>query len=274
MCLRAMVDVEYFRNNKLIIYGTGYVAHMFYKALKVHNLQANVLCCVTTYPPEKNEVFEGIPVYGIQDINTNTNVLICIAVHESIRTEIENVLKKITDRYIWIYPCLYELLLGKPAQRNTIIRVERLLEGYKEDLRLAIRLAAIEQHDGKNDCGQQYYINAQMIHCEKNTADKRWKRFMALVDEWKRSGYNKQFSITVNTSYEVIDGDHRVSMAVYTGQQAIYGNIYKSELSPQEIHENGAMMSEYILMQNGFTRRDIEILKGIQRRYMSAYERK
>lgn len=274
MCLKVMIDIEFFRDKKLIIYGTGYVARMFYKALKLHGLKANIQCYAVSCAVEEVEIFDGVPVYSICDIVIDTNAVICIAVHEANKNEIEDMVKKFTTRYIWVYPYIYEFLLGKPLQKKAVVHVENLLNCYKEDLRLAVRLAAIEYHDNKNNYGAQYYVNAQMIHCGKDTSNKRLKQFMALVDGWKDYGYNRNFPITINSNGEVIDGDHRVSMAVYTGQKTICSDVYPSTIPVQEIHGNEAMMQRRTLMENGFTLKDIEILESIQWRYINDYGRR
>lgn len=269
--MRAMGNPEAFRNKKIIIYGTGYVAHMFHRVLRMYHLQDNIQCCVTTSNSGEKVFFEGIPVYGIHGVCMDEQTVVCLAVHESVKDEIEHTVKKMTSQYVWVYPRLYEWMLGEPLHRNVEISVGRLLEGYRKDLRLAVRLAAIEQHEGKNGYGFRYYINAQMLHCGIDTAGMRLEQFKGLLEDWKQFGYRRQFPVTVNSSYEVIDGDHRMAVAAYLGQESICCDIYPDRLTVQEIHENGAMMSGETLARHGFTKKDLDILEGIQRRYMDTY---
>ena len=60
-------------------------------------------------------------------------------------------------------------------------------------------------------------------------------------------------------------------MAVYVGQKTIYGNVYPTELSAEAIHGREAMLPADLLAGHGFSGTEIQILEGIQRRYMDTY---
>lgn len=263
--------VECLKGKKLIVYGTGHVAHKFYKALQNWSLHKNIQFFVRTGEVCVGEMFEGIPVYCFEDIRIEKGVLICLAVHEALRDEIEKTVRRITEQYLWVYPYLYELMLGEPKQKNAKLDIRLLLKGFRQDLRLGVRIAVIEQKFDKNTCGYDYYIRAQMLHCSKDTAIQRLKQFLKLIDGWSQTGYENRFAISVNQNYEVIDGNHRVAMAVYSGQTSIYGDIYPTELSAEAIHGQAAMLSKELLIQHGFTVCETQQLEMIQQRYWKAY---
>jgi len=263
--------LERLGEKKLIVYGTGHVAHKFYKALQKHSLQGNIQCFVRTGAVSAGEFFEGMPVYGFQEVSIEEDNLICLAVHESLLDEIEEAVRRVTGQYLWIYPYLYELMLGEPEQTNVELDIKLLLKSFCHDLRLGVRLAVIEQKFDRNNYGFDYYIRAQMLHCGKDTATQRLSRFLELIDRWKRSGYEKRYAVSVNQNVEVIDGNHRLAMAVYTGQPTIFGNIYPTRLSASEIHGQAAMLSEGLLTGHGFTVYEIQRLEEIQQRYLKAY---
>lgn len=265
--MKSSIIWENLEGKKIIIYGTGHVAHMFYKAMLEHGLKDRIQCFARSRCVQQDEMFEGIPVCSVDDICIDENTLVCLAVHESIRDEIQKIVEPITDQYLWVYPYIYELMLGEPEQRSVEVCVAQLLEGYRNDLRLAIRLAAIEQQDGMNTFGFDYYIRAQMLHSSKTTAAKRLERFAELIGEWKRFGYKKENPIVINQDYDVIDGNHRVAMAVYTRQATISGDIYSTVLSAEDIHGREAMLSEELLLSCGFTQCDIQKLETIKQKY-------
>lgn len=256
---------------EIIIYGTGYVGRKFFRLLQRKGLEHRVKCFAITGYPEKGAVVEGIPVYSINDVLLCRNTLVCLAVHESLREELEQVVRQRTEQYLWIYPYLYELMFGIPEQRNVEVSVARLLDGFREDLRLGIRLAAIEAQMGQNTYGFDRYIRAQMLYCRKETAEKRLQQFVQLIEEWRRSGYHRDSVISLNRRADVLDGCHRLSMAVYMGQEKICADIYPTILSAKEFHGCEVIMPQGILAGNGFTDKEIEELEKIQERYTSLY---
>lgn len=259
------------KGKKIVIYGTGHVARKFYKTLLKRGVKEQILCFVRTKNVKVGEEFEGIPVYCFDEICVDNTILVCLAVHESLHMEIESIVKQKTKEYIWIYPYLYELMFGEPEQRNIELQVSSLIYGYQDDLRLGVRLSAIEQQDQKNTYGFNYYIRAQMLHCDKNTAIQRLEQYKRLIFEWKHAGYKKDYVLVLNRNYGVIDGNHRVAMALYTGQKTICADIYPTDLSVRDIHGYEPMLAKELLLQHGFTIDEIQKLESIQQKYMKAY---
>lgn len=266
------MDLERWRDREIVVYGTGYVARKFYKAMGKKGLHGQIRCFVRTGHVKDDEVFEGIPVFRFSDIAIGENTFICLAVHEAILDEIECVVKQRTREYLWVYPYLYEMMFGEPEQKAVEIPVKALLEKFSGDFRLGIRLAAIGQQRGLNAWGFDVYIRAQMIYCGQETAKERLEQFRRLIAGWEEDGYKKDYPLSLNRSFGVIDGNHRLSMAVYAGQKTICGNIYPTDLSIEEIHGYETMQSEELLRQNGFTVREIQKLEEIQRRYLEVYK--
>lgn len=265
--------IKRLREKKIVIFGTGHVAHKFYKIVKDKGLKNQIICFTRTANVNDGEVIDGIPVYCFENIRINDDTLVCIAVHEAIKSEIEKTVRQRTGRYLWIYPYLYSFMFGESEQKNVELEVRELLKKYRSDLRLGVRLAAIEQEEGLNTYGFGYYVRAQMTYCGKETAEQRLKQFLGLIRSWKQSGYNKKYLMSLNRNYEVIDGNHRLSMAVYMGQKVIYGDIYPTDLPIEEIHGEEPMQTKELLLRNGFTADEIAILEKIQERYLKEYER-
>jgi hypothetical protein len=263
--------IEVLKKKRIVIYGTGHVGHKFYKVLKQNGLEKQIVCFARTGDVQAGETLDGTEVHCFEEIPVGENMLVCLAVHESLRDEIEEIVRQKTKEYVWIYPHLYDLMLGMPKEKGVELAVETLLRGFRKDLRLGVRLAAIEQQDGINDFGFDCYIRAQMLHCSEATAAKRLKQFMEMIERWKQSGYDRSGRIAVTRRLEVIDGNHRLAMAVYTGQRSIYGDIYPTELSFQDIHGCEPMQTKDFLLEHGFTSEDVQKLERIQKRYVDAY---
>ncbi|MCI8550026.1 MAG: hypothetical protein HFI68_05440 [Lachnospiraceae bacterium] len=266
------MELGKWRDKEIIVYGTGYVARKFYKAMEKKGLRRQICCFVRSGHVKEGEVFEGIPVFRFSDVAIGENTFICLAVHEAILGEIEDTVRQRTREYLWVYPYLYEMMFGEPEQKAVEIPVKALLEKFSGDFRLGIRLAAIGQQRGLNDWGFDVYIRAQMIYCGQATAKERLEQFRRLIAGWEEDGYKKDYPLSLNRSFGVIDGNHRLSMAVYAGQKTICGNIYPTDLSIEEIHGYETMQSEELLRQNGFTVQEIQKLEEIQRRYLEVYK--
>lgn len=264
--------LEMLKGKKIIIYGTGHVARKFYRALLKHGIQEQIQYFVRTRDVGHDELFEGMPVRCFEEMDFDEKTIICLAVHESIRDELEKSVQEKTDQYIWIYPFLYRLMFGKPEQEHVEVPVTALLKDFHKDLRLGTRLAAIEEQDGISSYGFDYYVRAQQMHCSRNTAVQRLKQFQRLIDEWKQTGCRKDCLLTFNRNYGVIDGNHRLAMAIYTGQETICGDIYPTDLPVQDIHGCEPMLTKEMLMQHGFEKDEVKKLQNIQKKYLKRYE--
>jgi len=265
------VDLDDFHGKEIVIYGAGHVGRKFFRTLQAHGIGDQV-CCFAVTKPVKEECAEGLPIRCIDEIPVHKETLVCLAVHEALREEMEYYISRITKQYVWIYPYLYNLMFGQPERVNENIEIPVILQNYGEDMRLAIRLAVIEQKFGKNLFGFEYYKKAQKIHCAEYTAGQRLGKFCRLIEDWEKEGYQKEHLLFLNQNYEMIDGNHRLSLAVYHKQKTIWCNIYPTKIPVEEIHGQGPKMSEGILIRHGFTQDDIQKLKKIQERYLSFYE--
>ena len=265
------MNLKDFGGKEIVIYGAGHVGRKFFRTLKVQGLGSQVRCFAVTKQTEEENVLDGIPLKCIYDISVQDNTLICLAVHETLRRELEDIVKGITDRYVWIYPYLYSLMFGEPEQTDIEIKISEILKTCHEDFRLAIRLAAVEQYEGKNTFGYAYYKRAQMMHCAEHTAGQRLQQFKELMADWKETGYRKEYPLSLNRLYEVIDGNHRLALAVYNRQTLIPCKIYPTEIPLTEIHGKEPVMPKDVLKKHGFTEKEILRLSKLQERYVDVY---
>lgn len=262
-----------FEGREIVIYGAGHVGRKFFRTLEERGFGSQVRCFAVTGQRKPGTVLEGIPLKCIYDIPILDNTLICLAVHETLREELENTVREITDRYVWIYPYLYSLMFGEPEQTDMEINISEILKTCRRDERIAVRLAAIEQYEGKNTFGYEYYKRAQMMHCAEHTAGQRLQQFKELMADWKENGYRKEYPLSLNRACEVIDGNHRLALAVYYHQTSILCNIYPTEIPLTEIHGKEPIMPKIVLEQHGFTEEEIQRLDELQERYVEIYGR-
>lgn len=221
--------IELIRVNDIAIYGAGYVAETFYKALQIQNLENRVKYFIETETTKTNRTIQGVPIITIENIDIIKEMFICIAVHDAVKDEIESILLdwNITN-YIWIRPYLMELALGKMIERHKKIGTFELVkqEPY-DDYALAVRYLAIENYYKKNAIGYDIYVKVFSKLCyDAGTPRKRLRNFISLIEDWDKNGYRQEKDISIDEKYRRIDGSHRMSLACYHKTKYLYYNLY------------------------------------------------
>lgn len=167
------------KDQKIMIYGTGHVAMKFYKGLAIRGLEGNVLCFIVSKKQSEKADINGIPVKAIEEISLDEKSIICLAVHEVLKAQIEATVKKHgIGNYIWIYPYLFELVLGPPLKRNIEVPLTKILKRC-DDYRIAIRYLAIENYFGKNSIGFRIYEKAQAAYCGEKPQESVQRSFVS-----------------------------------------------------------------------------------------------
>lgn len=258
--------LEQIEKQSIAIYGAGHIAKKFLKAIELYQCKKNILCFVVSSLEQSEKEIGGIPVRSLDWLAEHKDILVCIAVHESLRRDIVSAIQNIgVFHHVWIYPCLYELLLGLPVRTNIKVDLDDIVRTCEGDYRLAIRYAAIEQYFGRNQIGFDMYRRAQALHSSPETAKERLSAFCRLIAEWEKNGYKEQSRIAINTSYEIIDGNHRVALAKYYSQKQIVCDIYEKRIDVTELHGENAMLTDKVLFMEGFSDKEMEYLDEINR---------
>lgn len=256
--------------NEIAIYGAGYVAERFYKTLQERKLDVNVKYFVTTNGGGQS--FCELPIISINQLQDGERMLICLAVHEAIKDEIIELLheKNITN-YVWIYPFQYDLLLGEPIYRNVKIPIADLVKRGCEDYRLAIRYLAIEQYYGKNEIGYDMYVRGTALSCNYNTAQARLDKFVTLIKSWKVMGYDETKPICILENKDIIDGTHRLLVAIYEQQEFIVCNIYGRPTNGCGVHNEVGKLTKESVYKANFTIEEITLLERINQKILGQY---
>ena len=80
---------------------------------------------------------------------------------------------------------------------------------------IIVRLLAIEAYYGENDFGFQLYEKMQDARMGAGYAAAAVPRFKALIRSYEESGYDKSSGILLDNSLGLIDGSHRIALALY-----------------------------------------------------------
>ncbi|MGN0161821.1 MAG: hypothetical protein ACI4AQ_10570 [Lachnospiraceae bacterium] len=212
------------KEKEVYIYGTGLVSERFSKALIRKGLFSNIKSYIVTHRTEtlwcnNKRILE-------LDEFCDDNSLICIAVHESIKNEIEHELDmRNVKNYVWIYPFLFELILGN-CKKNQKISVSDVWKCNRDYLSIAIRYAALEELYGNSTIGYSVYQKGLSMFCLPSSVDKRLESFINLAKKWEIEGYNSSYPSILMSDYFCLDGTHRFALACYHKLQYINADIY------------------------------------------------
>lgn len=218
------------REKNIIIYGLGFQALRFYEALKIYGLDKKVQCFITSYLEEtvKRPCIDGIPVEWVDNMVFDYNIMICIAMHESIKEgAIFQLNHRGVENYIWIAPYLLELEIGEPPQKEIEVDLYKIWERNREDYSIAIRYLVIENYYKGNTIGYDLYKQFMQVAASEKTAEKRLQQFLSLIQSWEKQGYNKDAIISILDNYEIFDGKHRFTVALFWGQKSIMCQIFR-----------------------------------------------
>lgn len=256
------------QNNKVIIYGAGYVADKFYQFLRDNNLSNKVLYFVTTTGNDEKKY--GRSVISVNELKKEENTVICIAVHEAIKDEIIKILiQKKVDNYVWIYPFQYELVLGEPIATGVDVPVSELMKTCLDDYRMAVRYLVLDNYFGKSTIGYETYTAVMSLYCGKETAEKRLHQFCNVISSWIMNGFDSNRCPWIFENHEVIDGAHRIAIASYLGKKNLKCNVYKKTRNLSEIVSPEALSLKSVVLDAGLT---TEMLTALEERRQSLEE--
>jgi len=264
--------IEIIKSNDIAIYGAGEVGKKLYHILKIHNLHQRVKCFVVSDATVSSSNIEGVPLRTVSDL-VGENVFILLAVHEVIKSEIEEHLRMLhLSNYVWIYPHIWEIAFGMPLEVHTKVRVRDILRRQRADgyYAAAIRYLAIENYYKKNEIGYRAYVKMQQIHCEEKTAAKRLERFIHLIEDWQKCGYREECDIMTDADSRLFDGLHRFSLACYHQMEEVYARVFPSvsfynQVVSEKIYINREMLAEH------FTGEEREAVRDAQGRIEGIY---
>lgn len=261
MKLSELIDL--IKNNDIAIYGTGFVAQNFYAALQMRNLERKVKYFIVTDAEKAYGVVQNVPVRAVNDIVNDKNILVCIAVHEAIKEEIEMVLLEWNIyNFVWIHPYIVELVFGAMKEYHRKMKVSKLiLDVPYNDYALAMRYLVIENYYKENDMGYDIYVRILSGLCEAETAKKRLKNFIKLIADWDINGYREEKNISIDENNRCINGAHRLSLACYHRMEYIYCDIYPYSNNYSKYMGRWIHISKDVLKDNGLNSFEISALE-------------
>lgn len=156
----------------------------------------------------------------------------------------------------------------KAKSRKTTIEVGELFfqhNGESDFMRydMIVRLLAVENHFGENDFGFDLYRRMQGARINKNWVEPAVNRFRKLIQSYEKNGYDNKSSIVLDQDLHLVDGSHRMALAMYYGIPNITVSV-----RPQSY--NIFYGIEWFLV-NGFSCKECEILTDKYKELKSRY---
>ncbi|MBR2668724.1 MAG: ParB N-terminal domain-containing protein [Solobacterium sp.] len=250
---------EKIRRQKIFLFGTGFVAEMFYRALELNGLESGVEGCIVSSEDYLRPDFHGLPVYTAA-MCAGRKELVCIAVHEANRESAEIILKEhgIHD-YVWIYPMIYPLVYGDVQEERNIPLQELMMHQNTEYYWIEARYSAAVEHT-KEHPDYNIYRKAIALHTSPRTAEYRLQKMLELIRGFERCGYDPQYPILIDDQFRIIDGLHRAALCIWNEIEEIPCRIVKASKNYELLLDDRNFLPEKKLKEYGFTAEEIQRL--------------
>ena len=128
-----------------------------------------------------------------------------------------------------------------------------------------VRLLAIENYYGLNNCGWNLYCKMQDSRKFKGYSIESKENFIKLIKSWEENGYDVNSSIIVNSKIKLWDGSHRLALA-------LFHNIKKLSLSINDISDTHFYGIEWFY-ENDFTLKEINIIESRLEKLLKEYNK-
>ncbi len=248
------------KTKKFVIYGNGFIGKRFIKQIERMKCKNQISAIVVTNLDEKsNSVGDGLK--SVYEISKNS--LVFIAAHESIATEMREVLDSIgVSNYIWIYPYLIELELGEPIERNRKVKIKDLIRNLSKSYAAAIYYLTIKEYCRDYTHDGSLYKKMTSHYTTEHTAKKRWEIFRRKIDKCQENGFSQDHNIKVLENNNLIDGMHRLILANFFGECYLYADVYKGDgsfYSAEGIGGNVFLQENDLIKY--YTKKEIDMIK-------------
>lgn len=259
--------IQKLQTRDTVVFGTGFVAEMFYQALIQHGLADRVRAYTVT-EARAGQRFHGIPVLSFRETAFPGDTLLCVAVHESALAGIEAALEIASAEVVDIYSNLYDMLYGNPIMSTSLPLAAILQSQDPDEYWLALRFAAIRDYLTRPDRYKRtkdLYLRALSLHCKEETAVRRCGQMEKLADSMARGGFRENCPLRIDESFRIIDGLHRAACAAFLKIARIPVLIYPLSSNYDILLGEKNRLAGQTLLDAGFCADEIDFLRAAQK---------
>lgn len=275
----------------VVLFGTGFVAEKIANTLAEQRLLDYVQGFVVSKAVTTS--FKGKPVWSVEQYSEFATSqkdkklqselpLLCIAVHESLRADIEKLLSDAGLGFEWIYPNYLELAWGASTPFVVDVPVQTILQRQEPDQAwISVRYAALKEclfgkWDGPattlQECfvGKQdgpasaLYVKAASLFSKPETARQRLAYAAEITKSILKEGYDRNRPILIDNSYRIIDGLHRLAGSVLAGCKSVPCLVVEASDRFNEYFPEENRLTKAAQEKTGLTPEEKELLKKVR----------
>ena len=210
------------QSEHIYIYGAGKIGKKIYNLLKKKNQLEKLEAFVVSDNKGQPTSIEEKPVIQIEELD-NKKSTIFVSVSDIYQNEIIELLEKLGFENIicaYKFSFLDESDIPKKIPDSIIINIRELLvQQYSNNefgrYDIFVRLLAIEEYYNKNNIGFALYKKMQNLRVHPQYAQSAEKRFKLLIKSFEEKGYDETSEIIVDKNLKLLDGSHRIALAIY-----------------------------------------------------------
>lgn len=228
------------RSNHIYIYGAGKIGKQIYKLIKISGEQQKVRGYIVSNIKGNPQQIESVPVLQINEVEDKDSDIF-VAVTDAYQEEILELLKsksfekvKIAYKFIALAE---EGDYASTSMPNAIMIDTRELcrQQFGEEPRLDIivRILAIEEYHGVNNYGFALYNKMMDKRIREGYSIYAERRFKELIKSFENDGYDENSEIFVDNELHLINGAHRLALAIYHRQPEVCIRIFDKRQNVQ-----------------------------------------
>lgn len=209
-------------NQIIYIYGAGKIGKKVLSLIKQNNQIDKVKGFIVSDKTGNPDYIETIKVIQIDEL-VDKDALILLSVTDVYQEEILNLLRiygceNIIDAYKFSFININDHTDEVP---DTIfidtreLLVQQYSNGKFNRLDIIVRLLAVENYYHLNEYGFELYKKMQEMRIRAGYSDVSIKRFKGLIKSFEQNGYDCTTEIIVDSNLKLIDGSHRLALAIY-----------------------------------------------------------
>ncbi len=277
----------------LILFGTGYLAGVWLEILRAYGLEHALQYCLVSHC-DPGTSFEGHPVYSLEEAPYLSEKpakplpLLGLAVHEAVA---ESLLPRLKACYPGecelLYPRMHELTFGPVLRRETVAVTELLSAQPEENFWISLRYAALCEHMAERsdlprtrrylqiraacaDCSAaEMYLKSQALFSSRETAALRLERFFALADSGEKERILRENPILADEKLRIIDGLHRIALAVYLGQETLPCRIVRAGELYEKLFTEKNRLTPAAQLRAGLSAQERKMLQLIRKELLN-----